>query len=224
MKKVLVLAPHADDEILGCGATMARHIQQGDKVWVAVMTNASSGAPELFSKEVVDSIRKEALSAHEYLGVTETFFYEYPAPQLEAYPSYRIANSINELIRQNEITTLYIPFRGDAHKDHAVIFNAALTAARPINNCPVKEIFAYETLSETEWAAPFGDDAFIPNTFIDVSDFIDRKLEAMAYFGSQLKSVPHPRSLEIIRSLAQVRGSTIGVHYAEAFFQLRRII
>src|SRR3569833_290856 len=215
---ILVIAPHADDEILGCGATIAKHIDKGDNVYIAVMTNANVGAPELFSVDAIKLIRAEALAAHQLLGVKETFFFDYPAPRLETMPAYRISNSISAILNKYSIGILYIPFRGDAHKDHAVIFNASLVAARPINGCSVKEIYAYETLSETEWAAPFAEDNFVPNYFVEVSCYLENKLNAMTCFKSQLKQPPHPRSLEIIRALAILRGSTDGVCFAEAYF------
>lgn len=223
MSNILVIAPHADDEILGCGATMAKHIHNGDDVFVAIMTNANMGAPELFTKEHIEAIRDEANKAHEVIGVKRTFFFDLPAPRLETYPSYLIANLINQLIFEYDISTLYLPFRGDSHTDHRVVFNAALVAARPINLCPVMEIYAYETLSETEWGAPFGDDQFIPTFFVDVSNYMSIKLDSMNCFFSQLKNPPHPRSLEIISKLGSVRGSSIGVDFAESFVQIRRI-
>ena len=216
MKNILILAPHADDEVLGCGATIAKHAANNDTVFIAIMTNASVGAPELYSQQAVEYTRNEALTAHKILGVHETFFFDFPAPRLETSASYQISNAIHEVLTAKQIEVLYLPFRGDAHKDHAVVFNAGLVAARPINGCTVKEIYAYETLSETEWPAPFGDDNFLPNYFINVSGFIEMKLKAMECFKSQLKTAPHPRSIEIIRSLSILRGSTVG-------FQIRRI-
>jgi LmbE family N-acetylglucosaminyl deacetylase len=122
-----------------------------------------------------------------------------------------------------EIDTLFLPHRGDIHNDHRVVFNAGLVASRPVGNYSVKQIFAYETLSETEWAAPFADDAFIPTHFVDVTEFFDAKLEAMSSFKSQFKQFPNPRSKEGLTALASFRGSTIGVMRAEAFITIRTI-
>lgn len=223
MKKILIVAPHPDDEVLGCGGIMAKYSSKGCEVFVAVMTNASLGAPELFSSDVVKMIREEAKEAHKVLGVKETFFYDFPAPRLETSPSYLISIELNKLIVKLNIDTLYLPHRGDMHKDHGVIFFAALVAARPINNCPVKKIYTYETLSETEWAAPFGNDVFIPNVFEDVTEFLDLKFEAMKCFKSQLKEYPHSRSLKALEGLSIVRGVTVGVEKAEAFALIRDI-
>ena len=220
---ILVVAPHADDEVLGCGGLIAKKIAQDHRVYIAIMSNAHIGAPELFSKESIENIRNEAIKAHNFLGVTKTFFFDFPAPRLESAFSYQISNELNKLLNSLQIDALYLPHRGDMHKDHSVIFYAGLVAARPINNCSVKDIYTYETLSETEWAAPFGSDVFIPNTFEDIKDHLKCKLEAMKLYKSQLKEFPHSRSIESIRNLSSFRGASIGVEAAEAFALIRKI-
>lgn len=222
-RSILVLAPHPDDEVLGAGGAIARHVAEGDTVHVVVLTNASVGAPELFSAEQVASIRDEARQAHALLGVRQTWFENFAAPRLDAEPSYPIAIAISRLIRECGAQTLYIPFRGDLHNDHRVIFTAALVAARPVPGQRVRTILAYETLSETEWAAPFGDDTFIPTVFTDISAHLDRKLAALACFKSQMRPFPNSRSLEAITALARLRGATVGAMAAEAFHLIRDI-
>jgi LmbE family N-acetylglucosaminyl deacetylase len=221
---VLIVAPHADDEILGCGGIISRYLREGANVYIVVVTNASVGAPELFSSSTVESIRAEGLKSHAFLGVTKTFFLDFPAPKLETHPSYQISNAICKLLLDLKIDTMFIPHRGDMHRDHAVVYHAALVAARPINDCSVKLIYTYETLSETEWAPPFGDDAFIPNVFFDITKDIENKVKAMEFYASQLKIYPHPRSVEIIKSLAKYRGATVGYKFAEAFMLVRAIL
>jgi len=224
MNKVLVLAPHADDEVLGCGGTIAKHVANGDEVYVAVMTNASIGAPELFSKEQIASIRTEANAAHNLLNIKETFWFDFPAPKLEQYPQYKIAKTIGELINNTKANILYIPHKGDLHMDHGAIYNAALVAARPIPGQSVKQIYAYETLSETEWGHPTVDAVFIPNRFsVLESDHFSAKIEAMTLFESQLMPFPNTRSIDTITHLASLRGSTVGVEFAECFMVVREI-
>lgn len=219
-----MLAPHADDEILGCGGSIAKHIRQGDDVYVAVMTNASEGAPELFTPDFIADLRDECKGAHRQMGVKETYFEEFPAPQLDQYPQYKIASAINKLIAKVQPSYLYIPHKGDLHLDHCAIHNAALVAARPFPGQVVKHIFAYETLSETEWGHPAPEMAFVPNKFVDVSGSdMAAKLVAMSFFASQLREFPHPRSLQAIEALAAFRGATIGVESAEAFMVIRTI-
>lgn len=224
MRNILIVAPHCDDEILGCGGIMAKYIANGDKVYVAIVTNGHLGAPELFSKEGTEKVRSEALASHKLLGVTQTFFLDFPAVRLDAIPSYQLSNEISKVIKETKTEVLYIPHRGDIHKDHRITFEASLVAARPIYNSTVKKILAYETLSETEWAAPFGDDAFIPTVFENIEGFIEKKLEAFACFATQIKEFPHSRSFKAIEVLSNMRGATVGKSNAEAFMLVREII
>ncbi|EGU40408.1 PIG-L deacetylase family protein [Vibrio splendidus] len=222
MKNILVIAPHADDEILGCGATIAKHIRNNDTVYVAIMTNASKGAPELFSRQDVENIRQEARNAHSLLGIKDTFFYDFPAPKLEQFPQYKISNEISTLIKELNIDMLYIPHKGDLHMDHGAIYNASLVASRPFADQSVSKILAYETLSETEWGHPTVENTFIPTFFnkLKDSDLKAKKL-AMECFASQLRPFPHPRSIEAIEHLAALRGATVGSYSAEAFVIVR---
>ena len=224
MRKVLVIAPHADDEVLGCGATMAKASAKGDEVYVLICTNASVGAPELFSEDTIKQIRKEAITAHRTLGVKDTFFLEFPSPVLDQYPRYKMSNEISAIIKRVGVDTVYIPHRGDCHKDHAIIHDCAMVACRPLANCLVRHVYAYETLSETEWGEPVAADFFVPvkyNTFT-VEEF-QKKLDAMSSYKSQLYSFPASRSLEAIEALAKSRGCAVSSVRAEAFEVLRDI-
>lgn len=224
MKKILIIAPHADDEILGCGATMAKEIAAGNYVYVLICTNAHVGAPELFSEKLIKQIRSEAITAHKLLGVKGTAFLDFPAPALDQYPRFKMSNEMSAIIRKFGIDTVYIPHRGDCHKDHAIVHDCAMVACRPLANCKVKHVYAYETLSETEWGEPIAADFFVPvkyNTFT-VKEF-QKKLDAMSCFKSQLYPFPASRSLEAIEHLACYRGCTVSALRAEAFEVLRDI-
>jgi len=219
--KVLVVAPHPDDEVLGCGGTMARHSVQGDRVYVLVVTR---GIPEIFPPEEIERTRQELRRAHKMLGVTDTLFLDYPAPKLDTVPEYKLAEAISEVIHVLQPDILYIPHRGDIHVDHKAVYNAAMVASRPVDDMFIQRILCYETLSETEWGALSESSAFVPNVFIDITRFLNKKLEAMASYRSQLKNEPHPRSLRSIKALAYLRGGTVGVHAAEAFVLVREIL
>ena len=224
MSKILVIAPHADDEVLGCGATMAKACAKGDEVFVLICTNASVGAPELFSAELIKQIRSEAVAAHRLIGIKETFFLDFPAPALDQHPRYKMSNEISAIIRKIGADTVYIPHRGDCHKDHAIIHECAMVACRPLANCTVKHVYAYETLSETEWGEPIAADFFVPVKYniFSVNEF-QKKLDAMSCFKSQLYPFPASRSLEAIEALAKYRGCTVSAESAEAFEVLRDI-
>lgn len=222
MSNILIIAPHADDEILGCGATIAKAVANGNNVIVLICTNASVGAPELFSVETIQTVRNEALASHASIGVRNTIFWDLPAPALDQYPSYKISNNILLLIREHNIDTVYIPHRGDCHKDHRIIHEAAMVACRPLPNSPVKRIYAYETLSETEWGEPIATDFFIPTKYQTFTEEeFERKIEAMSCFQSQLHSFPASRSLEAIIALAKYRGACVSQVRAEAFEVIR---
>lgn len=216
----LVIAPHPDDEILGCGGTIKKLTSNGNIVIILVATRGKKG---LYSEESIKNVRLEARNAHRLLNVTETRFLDFPAPELDLISIAELSMAIKIVIEEFKIETIFLPHRGDIHQDHKAIFNAGLVATRPNNNHLVKKIFSYETLSETEWAAPFGDDAFIPTYFVNISDEFTTKLEAMKCFKSQLREFPNSRSLKSIEALANFRGSSVGFPFAEAFMTIRII-
>jgi N-acetylglucosamine malate deacetylase 1 len=217
---ILVIAPHPDDEVLGCGGTIKRFSSKGDKTYVLIATR---GKPEMYSEERILNVRKEAMEAHRILGVSETRFLNFPAPDLDLISLAEISEAISSVITELEIDTLFLPHRGDIHNDHKAVFDAGLVASRPVNNYMVKRVYSYETLSETEWAAPFCSETFIPTYYINISDFFSYKIDAMKCYKSQLREFPNPRSVKSIEALANLRGGTIGVSYAEAFFAIRVI-
>ncbi|GAB1405490.1 MAG: PIG-L family deacetylase [Lentimicrobiaceae bacterium] len=217
---ILIIAPHPDDEVLGCGGIIARYASMGKNVYALIM---SRGVPHLYSDERVANVRKEAIDAHKILGVTKTRFLDFPAPEFDLVSMSEVARAIEKILHEWQIHTLFLPHKGDIHNDHSVVFKAAMVAARPINSCPVKEIYCFETLSETEWAHPFSNDVFIPNFFVDVTPFFAKKIEAMQCFKSQLREYPSSRSLDALEALSKYRGSTVSCHHAEAFMVIRII-
>jgi LmbE family N-acetylglucosaminyl deacetylase len=150
-------------------------------------------------------------------------FEDLPAPQLDQFPTYQIADRIARLIARFKPATLYVPFRGDVHRDHAAVFNAAMVAARPQPAQAVRRILAYETPSETEWGLAAADSQFSPNYFVSIEQQLAAKLEAFGCFRSQVKEFPHPRSLPAIEALARWRGASVGVTAAEAFWLVRSV-
>lgn len=219
-KNILILAPHPDDEVLGCGGLIKKNSEMGHHVYVLVATR---GSAKRYSEERVNNVRKEALAAHALLGVTETFFLDFPAPDLDLVSKADLSSEIAKILKKLEIEELFLPHRGDIHHDHQAIFNAGLVAARPTGGNTVKKVYTYETLSETEWAAPFASDTFIPTYFVDVEAQFEYKLQAMEQFKSQLRPFPNSRSLEAIRALSKFRGCTVGFNRAEAFMVVRVI-
>ena len=149
---------------------------------------------------------------------------DFPAPRLDTFPSYKIATALSELIQKYQFDTVFVPHRGDIHKDHKAVFDATLVACRPVNNCSVKRVYAYETLSETEWGVPYQSEAFIPNVFVELTEEeFNAKCVAMRFFKSQIREFPSSRSIEAIEALAKYRGATVSYPRVEAFMLIRDI-
>lgn len=217
---VLIIAPHPDDEILGCGGTIAKHTAAGNRVYVCVVTR---GKLPLFNDDGVKIVRGECASAHEYLGVKETIFLDFPAAMLEEVPRYELNDSLCKVVQCIKPEEVYIPHRGDMQLDHKMIVDAAMVALRPKYEHVAKRIYAYETLSETGWDIPNTVNEFIPTVYNDISGYLDRKLQAMRFYRSQLAPYPNPRSIESLEALAKYRGSTVNKRAAEAFSLIREI-
>lgn len=218
--RTLVVAPHPDDEVLGCGGTIARLTDSGAETYVVVVTQ---GQPPAYSSEFVSRVQQEAREAHAMLGVKETFWLGMPAAALAETAHSALNSALGGLITRLRPKTLIIPFAGDIHIDHQLIFTSSLVAARPHQENYPELILAYETLSETNWNAPYLTPAFTPNVFIEISDQLERKLEAMRCFGSQLRAAPHERSVDTLRALATLRGATVLRRAAEAFVLVRHV-
>lgn len=220
ISRALVLAPHPDDEVLGCGGAMARIASGGGHVEVAVVTR---GQPPRFDPVQADEVRAEALEAHALLGVKQTHFLDLPAAELDCIPRADLNQAIAGVLAKAQPDTLFVPFVGDLHFDHGLVFEAALVAARPRGDAYPLRILAYETVSETNWSAPTLAPAFHPNIFIDISDHLEAKLNAFECFRSQCQAPPDERSLETLRALATVRGSTVSRRAAEAYMLIREV-
>ena len=219
--RTLVVAPHPDDEVLGAGGTIARLSGEGQEVFVAVVTE---GKPPAYSQDSVARVQAEARTAHRVLGVKETFWLGQPAAALAETAHSALNHAVYTLIDRVAPQTLLLPFIGDMHIDHQLTFMSSLVAARPHQANFPKLILAYETLSETNWNAPYLTPAFTPNMFVDISDHLGAKLEAMRSFGSQLREAPHERSLATLKALATLRGATIMRNAAEAFVLVRQVV
>jgi LmbE family N-acetylglucosaminyl deacetylase len=220
-ERILVIAPHPEDEVLGCGGVIARHSAHGDKVQVVVV---SRGAPDIFLPEEVEQTRTELAAAHQLLGVEAVHFLDFPAPRLDMLPGHVLADRLTHLVREIQPRTVYMPHWGDLHSDHKAVYWATMVATRPNCGSRVQRLLCYETLSETEWGGPSVENAFSPTVFVDISDFLAIKLQAMACYRTQLKEFPQSRSLRSLEALARLRGSAVGLDAAEAFVLVRDVV
>ena len=215
-KKILILSPHADDEILGCGGLISKFSKLNYEINVLIMTNANKGAPEIFKSKEIKMLRKEAKIANNFIGSKRLFFENLPAINLNNYPVYKISMIINKYIKDINPEIILIPSANDIHDDHKIIFKAAKVSMRPNKKSNLKKILSYEVLSETEWNED--GKSFNPNYFVCLTKSdINNKVKAFLKYKSQVKKFPHPRSKEAILSLSRVRGSQVFTEYAEAF-------
>ncbi|MFH0847382.1 MAG: PIG-L deacetylase family protein [Chloroflexota bacterium] len=213
--RILIIAAHPDDGVLGCGGTIARLVKQGREVALLVVTSAYT--PD-WSKEYVENQKKEVQASNKILGIARTTFLDFPAVKLDMVSQKKLNDSLLEVVSEFKPDTIYVPHKGDLNRDHRIVFEATLVAARPVSG-RVKSIFSFSTMESGFMVEPF-----IPNVYIDISDTFDIKLEAVKAYESEVRPYPHPRSPEVIRALAQKWGSESGLGMAEAFILVRGTI
>ena len=220
MSSVLVIAPHPDDEVLGVGGTVLRHLADGDAVHIVICTR---GDESRFGREQVETVQAEARAVQAFMGVTGSHFLDLPAAMLDTIPRADVNAALGAVFDEIRPETVYVPHVGDVHLDHQVMFNAAMVCCRPIGDSFPRRILAYETVSETDWNAAPTTPPFVPNVFIDITPYLEKKLEACAKYASQIRPAPDQRSIEAIRALSVTRGAAVGYHHAEAFSLIREI-
>lgn len=224
--RILVIAPHADDESLGMGGTIARYVSAGAQVHVALMTGYGAGEPHPFiAKADFDRVRAEFDAAMDSLGVKHRHLRDLPAVTLDSLPTHKINAVARELVERVRPHRLYLPFAYDLHRDHRELFYAFTVQARaylPLGGA-IEEVWCYETPSETHLGPAYLEPAFSPNRHVDISAFLEAKLTAIDCYASQRQEAPLPRSRQAMTALAQLRGSQIGVAAAEAFVLVRKV-
>ncbi len=218
---VLCIAPHPDDETLGCGGAILRHIALGHEVHWLIMTSIDE--EQGFSLERVESRASEIRQVGNEYGFSKIHLAGFPTTQLDTLPKSDVVNEVSQVMRQVQPDTIYVPYRNDVHSDHAVVFDAAISCSKSFRYPSIKRIYAYETLSETEFGLRPDDPGFRPNLFVDISVWLEKKISIMKLFKGEMAAFPFPRSEECIRAQAMLRGSLAGVSAAEAFMILREI-
>jgi LmbE family N-acetylglucosaminyl deacetylase len=223
--RVLVVAPHADDETLGVGGTIARYARNGHEVHVAVMTGPGEGRHPVFPRSTWDTVRAEARRACGILGVNELTFRELPAVQVSEEPLWRLNRETLSVVDTVRPDVLFVPFPHDLHRDHRDLFHSFSVAWRPVSEVGqgIREVYAYEVPSQTHLNAPYLEPGFLPNAWIDISEHLGTKLAALACYESQLQPFPHMRSVETVEALARFRGAQAAMEAAEAFVLIRRL-
>jgi len=219
---ILVISPHPDDETLGCGGTILKHKDMGDKIYWLIITNivVKNG----WDKDIVEKRQKEIKTVAEMYGFEKTFKLDCPTAKLDTIPIQEIIKSISKIIFEIKPEVIYLPNRSDVHTDHQITFKAAYSCTKNFRYPFIKKILMYETLSETEFAPALPENTFIPNVFVDTTNYFEKKLEIFKIYKSEAMKEPLPRSLEVIEAFDKCRGSRIGKKYAEAFVLLKEII
>lgn len=215
MKKILFVAPHPDDETLGCGGTIFKHLANGDQVFWLIITNIVDD--KLSSSLRRDKRQEEIATVAKMYKFVKTFTLDFPTTRLDEYPISDIIEKVSRVVNEVEPHTIYVNNRSDIHTDHQVVFKAVLSCTKSFRYKYINRILMYETLSETEYAAPLPENQFMPNVYIDISRHFDQKCLVMGEYKSEVMQKPLPRSLSSIEALAKYRGSRVGVDYAEAF-------
>ena len=217
MNKILVVAVHPDDETLGCGGTLLKHKANGDGIHLLICTTIDESNSNYNKREKeIDEI-KQAYSFNSVHNI------RLKTMQVDEYPMSELIGKISKVIKEIEPNIIYLPFKGDVHSDHRKIFEASYSCTKSFRYPFINRILMMEILSETEFAPSTKEDSFIPNVFVDISEYIDKKIEIMRFFEGEIGEPPFPRSERNIRALATFRGGQCNAEYAESFMLLKEI-
>lgn len=215
-KRVLVIAAHPDDELLGCGGTIALHTREGDRVTAVI---ACEGESLRYGKQGVGQ-HVHTQRAAEKLGVSDTRMLGFPDQRLDTITLTDVISALSKVVGEVRPEVVYCQYGGDINRDHQLLFQALLVATRPTESY-IQSIYAFDTASSTEWAYPR---SFLPDTWVDISSTLELKLEAMACYETEVRDYPHPRSLEALRNRARAWGNQSFIEAAEVFMTVRRIL
>lgn len=221
MKRILVISVHPDDETLGCGGTLLKHRARGDEINWCVVTAMSESTG--YSKEKIAERKTDIFQVEQAYGFTRSISLNLPPAGLDALAMKLLIDPLAQLFEDLQPDTLYLPFQWDVHSDHRIVFHAAWSCAKSFRAPYIRNISMMETLSETEAAPPLGGQSFVPNRYVDISGYMDRKIQIMNIYKDEVQPSPFPRSEETIRSLARYRGAAAGCEFAEAFMVLKEI-
>jgi len=226
-KNVMVIAAHPDDEVLGCGGTIAKHVKNDDKVHVVILAEGLTSRDERRNREkfgqALSELEQSARKANKVLGVSSLELYDFPDNRMDSLDLLDVVKVVENIIGKYQSEIVYTHHSGDVNIDHRRIHEAVITACRPVPGCPVKTLLFFEVPSSTEWQVPGSAPYFMPNWFVDVSETLDVKLKALEEYASEMRNWPHSRSIIAIKHQANWRGANIGVEAAEAFMLGRNI-
>ena len=220
--KVLIIAAHPDDEILGCGGAAARLVKEGHEVYTLILgegvTSRDEKRDRAKRKKDIDKLRSEMAAANKLIGITKVFTHKFPDNRFDTVPFLDIVKIVEKVKDGLKPDIIFTHFFNDLNIDHRITYKAAITAARPFSHETVREIYSFQSLSSTEWNYPAD---FSPDIFFDINSTLKLKLEAMKVYKSELRKYPHPRSLKAIEINAAYWGTHVGLIHADAFKSVR---
>ena len=216
--RILVVAVHADDETLGCGGTLLKHKANGDKIHWLICTTTNK------NKNYYQNREKEINKVSKLFNFDSVHNLQFETTKIDQYNMNEIIEKISRVINKVKPSIIYLPFKEDVHTDHKKIFEASYSCTKSFRYPFIKKIYMMETLSETEFAPSTKKDSFVPNTFVDISKYMDKKIQIMKVYKSEIGKFPFPRSVRSIKALASFRGSTSGFGFAESFILLKEKI
>jgi LmbE family N-acetylglucosaminyl deacetylase len=223
MKKILIIAAHPDDEVLGCFGSVAKLIKKGYEAYTLILGEGKTSRykkRELSNKEEILNLRREIIKANESIGIKKVYIQDFPDNRFDSVDLLEFVKVIEEIKREIKPNIIFTHYKNDLNIDHQITYKAVITATRPMKDESVEEIYSFEILSSTEWNYPL---SFNPDVYFDISDTLNLKIEAMKYYKSELKEFPHPRSLEGIELNAKYWGMRVGKQAVEAFKTVRII-
>lgn len=225
MRSVLVLAAHPDDEVLGCGGTIARLAAQGAAVNIAFLADgvSSRDAPDAALPASIEARRAAARNACALLGASGVSFGEFPDNCMDTVALLDVVKVVEGFLARHKPDTVLTHHAGDVNIDHRRVHEAVVAATRPLPGCPVKTVLCFEIPSSTEWQLAGSAPAFVPNWYVDISATLPTKLAGLAAYAAELRAFPHPRSTQAVEHLARWRGASAGVEAAEAFVLGRQV-
>jgi LmbE family N-acetylglucosaminyl deacetylase len=226
-ERILVVAAHPDDEVLGCGGTIARHADAGDDVRVLIVAEGATARmlerDRTVASQELSTLARAAHRASRILGANDIELLDYPDNRLDSIDRLDLIKKIEERIDRHMPHVVYVHHAGDVNIDHRCLHEAVVTACRPTPGHPVRRLLSYEVASSTEWQPPGSGATFNPNWFVNISAQWPRKKQALEAYKAEMRTWPHVRSIEALEHLARLRGAQVGVEAAEAFCLLRQV-
>lgn len=217
--KILVVSVHPDDETLGCGGTILKHLKNGDELYWMIITKANESIG--FTKEFINMRKTQIDKVSKGYGFKKVYKLNFLATRLQSVDLNDFINSVSKVINEIKPEMVYMNNRSDIHTDHKITAHVLMSCTKSFRYPFIKKVLMYECISETEMAPSLPENIFIPNVYSDITDFIDKKLEIMNIYESEVQEPPLPRSIDNIKSLARYRGASCGVNYAESFMLVR---